>query len=98
MLLLPDETQVKPNKLVFKYHKPTEVERINPTDKEMNPEKWKFYDVDLDAVKEEIAKNVYFGRSAFTEEFTEAIKERNARQERRPEIGEYDPYDPHHEP
>jgi len=98
MQLLPEESTQKPNKLVFKYHKPNEVKTTYPTDKELNPEKWKFYDVDMDAVKEEIAKNVFIGKSAFTEEFSDLIKERNQRKEKRPEFGTYDPYDPHHEP
>ena len=98
MLLLPEEKLVKPNKLGFKYHKPTEVVRPNPTEKELNPEQWKFYDVDLDAVREEIAKNVFIGKSAFTEEFNDLLHERNARKEKRPEFGTYNPYDPHHEP
>jgi hypothetical protein len=47
-----DPEPVKPNKLVFKYHEPTEHEPQHPPQSVLNPGRWVFYDVDLDAVRE----------------------------------------------
>lgn len=53
----------KPNKLTFKMMLPTEPKERHLSDAELNPGKWVFYDVNLDAVREELAKNVYMGTS-----------------------------------
>lgn len=43
------------------------------TDKELNPERWHFYDVDLNKVREELAKDIYFvGKGADGKEVDQA--------------------------
>jgi len=38
---------------VFKYHKPSKgLEPPHTPEKELKPEKWRFYDFDLDAIRE----------------------------------------------
>ena len=57
---------------MFKYYKPAEVGPTNLTDSELNPGKWVFYDVDLDAVRAELARHIYFGvKNETSEEFKE---------------------------
>jgi hypothetical protein len=52
---------IKPNKLVFKYTVPIDHKPKHVPDSVLNPETWKYYDVNLDAVREELAKDVNFG-------------------------------------
>ena len=95
--LNPNYNVTKPNKLVFKYYKPTEHAPPNMPMGEANPGRWVFYDVDLDAVRAELATNVYLGakdetREEFAEreEFQRLLEEHIKRkQERRPEHGDY---------
>ena len=54
----PNYDMTKPNRLVFKYHQPSNVQPTNIPDKELHPEYWRFYDVDLDKVRAELAKNI----------------------------------------
>ena len=63
----------KPNKLVFKYYKPVEVGPQHVPEGKENPGRWVFYDVDLDAVRAELARHVYFGAK---DESQEEFKER----------------------
>ena len=87
----------KPNKLVFKYFKPVEQHPPNLPDGVVNRGRWVFYDVDLDAVRAELAQNIYIGAKDETrEEFAEreefqALLEAHIKrkQERRPEHGDY---------
>ena len=67
-------------------------------DSEANPGKWVFYDVDLDAVRAELAQNIYFGAK---NESPEEFKDREEFQQmleahikrinnRKPEHGDYE--------
>jgi hypothetical protein len=62
------------------------------------PERWEFYDVNLNAVKEEITKNVSMtgGMSKEKweehEQFMNLLSEHIRRLDRAPEAGEYDPH------
>lgn len=59
--LYPNYDIDKPNKLVFQYHEP--VKGLSPPhtpDKELMKEHWKFYDVNLNAIRAEIANDLYF--------------------------------------
>ena len=91
----------KPNKLVFKYYEPSK--DLSPThtpDKELYPGKWRFYDFDLDAVREEIAKEITFARNLTPdqfkdkEEFHNLLVEHIKRQDKKPAVGQYDPHKP----
>ena len=55
MDLYPSLAAVKPNKLVFKYTEPVDHKPRNVPEKELRPETWKYYDVNLDAVRAELA-------------------------------------------
>ena len=60
----------KPNKLVFKYFEPLQgLGPSNLTDAEIFPGKWKFYDFDLDAIRERVAWDIDFARNMNVEEF-----------------------------
>lgn len=61
--LHPNFDYDKPNKLTFQYHEPSNVRPIHTPEKELNPGKWKFYDFDLDVIKEEVAKDINFARN-----------------------------------
>lgn len=85
---------------MFKYYKPAEVGPKHVPDSVENPGRWVYYDVDLDAVRAELARNVYFGAK---DEDSEAFKEREEFQQmleahikrknnRRPEHADYEPY------
>lgn len=51
MELNPNYDIDKPNKLTIKMMPDTEVAPPNPPDKILNPEKWQFYDANLNAIK-----------------------------------------------
>jgi hypothetical protein len=53
----------KPNKLVPVFHKPSKIETAHTPEKIKNPGSWKFYDFDLNAIKEEIGKDITFARN-----------------------------------
>lgn len=84
----------KPNKGVFKYYEPTIVEPKNIPESKLHPEQWKFYDANLDAVREEATVHD-FARNLARDEFIaheEQAKELEAYLKRRtkiPEAGEY---------
>jgi hypothetical protein len=67
LFLEPDKP--KKNRLTFKYYKKTEHFPANIPDKVLNPGTWVYYDVDLDAVKEQLAKDYYFSGRMDPEEF-----------------------------
>jgi hypothetical protein len=82
------------NRLTFKYYKPVD-RKIKPQAKDEG--RWIFYDVDLDAVREALAKNVYLAQNMTQKEFKEhqefkTLLEEHIRRnnERRPEAGDYD--------
>jgi hypothetical protein len=71
----------------------------------MNPERWKYYDVNLDAVREEIAKDVNFGaKNENRDEYLERenlqflLEEHLKRKVKKPDPGTYDPRYPGEEP
>lgn len=51
--LEPDLQAIKPNVKGFKYMQPTEIQPEHIPDKDLFPEQWKHYDVDLNKVKED---------------------------------------------
>ena len=90
----------KPNKLVFAYHEPSkDLAPIHTPEKIRNPGKWQYYDINLDAVREEVAKEIAFARNLSLEEFKNKeeffhlLVEHNKRQEKRPVVGQYSPKD-----
>lgn len=92
----------KPNKGTFVYHEPsTDVGPIHIPDSKLFPPRWKYYDFDLDIIREEVAKEISFARNLEPtvfkekEEFFNLLVEHNRRQETRPGVGKYDPKDPH---
>lgn len=59
----------KSNKLVFKYHEPTDQRPPHAPESVLYPGKWQFYDVDLDVVREQLASgNVYMAGGGETQE------------------------------
>jgi hypothetical protein len=49
---------------VFKYHEPsTDLEPKNIPESKLNPGKWRFYDFDLDVIREEVAKDITFSKN-----------------------------------
>ena len=66
----PNYDYDKPNKLTFVYHEPSK--NISPKhtpDKETFPGVWRFYDFNLDAIREEVGKDISFARNLTLEEF-----------------------------
>jgi hypothetical protein len=62
--LYPNYNLDKEKKSVFKYHEPLkDLSPKHTPEKEHFPEKWKFYDFNLDTVREEIAKEIAFARN-----------------------------------
>lgn len=54
----------KPNKLTFAYHEPSkDLDPMHTPDKKLYPEKWRYYDIDLNVVREEVAKEITFARN-----------------------------------
>ena len=95
----------KPNKLTFAYCEPLSgLSPAHTPEKEKHPERWRFYDFDLDVVREELAKDISFARNLSLdefrgkEEFFNMLVEHNRRQEKRPPVGLYSPRDPFDKP
>lgn len=93
--LKPNYDYDKPNKGTFKYYEPTVVQPPNIPESKLHPENWKFYDPNLDAVREEaIAQD--FARNMTKDEFKTREEEFDAfmryrnRKNRQPEVGQYD--------
>ena len=60
--LFPQVAAILPNHMTFKYYEPSKgLGPQHTPDKVLNPGNWKFYQIDLDAVKEQVATNVYLG-------------------------------------
>ena len=65
-----------------------------------NPGEWKYYDVNLDAVREQLTQNVHLagglGKDEFAErqEYLDVLTTYLARRSRIPEAGEYEPTKP----
>jgi hypothetical protein len=60
----------KPNKMVFQYHEPSQgLEPAHTPDKKLYPGRWMYYDFDLDAVREEVAKDISFARNLSINDF-----------------------------
>ena len=89
----------KPNKLVFQYHEPSkDLDPMHTPEKKIFKEHWKFYDVNLDAIRAEVADDLYFhpihlSKEEFLskQEFYAMLVEHIKRQEKRPAVGKYDP-------
>lgn len=85
--------------MTFKYYEPSkDIAPKHTPDKVKNPGRWKFYDVDLDAVKEQLAQNVFIagGKDIDTykehEEFINILNTYiNKVNNKRPEVGQYEP-------
>ena len=85
--------------MTFKYYQPSK--DLGPThtpEKVKNPGNWRYYDLDLDAVRGEIARNVYLGGALEREKFIEHEEFMNILttyldkvKNRKPEAGEYNP-------
>jgi hypothetical protein len=96
--LYPNYDYDKPNKGTFKYHEPSkDLKPLHTPEKELFPEQWRHYDYDLDAVREQVAKEMTFARNLTAEEFKEKeefhsmLVEHMRRREKRPEAGHYNP-------
>ena len=76
MLLFPNYDIDKPNKLVFGYHPETTVRPPHVPAKEIFPEQWKFYDAEVDAVRERIVTGGGFAQGLEFAEFKEAEEKR----------------------
>ena len=73
--MFPNIKAILPNHMSFKYYEPVEVGPQHMPDKLKNPGKWKYYDVDLDAVRAQIFQNIYFsGKDTDKEGFEEMEK------------------------
>ena len=97
--LYPDYDYDKTKKLVPVYKEPSNVRPIHVPDKITNPEKWKFYDPNLDAIKEvqqpyDFAQNLK--RDEFLEkvEFNKDLEEYIQRHTKEPGVYSYDPQEP----
>ena len=67
--IFPNYDVDKPNKLVFQYHEPTKgLEPPHTPEKEIFQGNWRYYDVNLDAIKAEVAKDIYFGGKEMSQE------------------------------
>ena len=98
--LNPSMEAILPNHMTFKYFE--ESKDIGPKhtpDKVKNPGEWKYYDVDLNAVREQVAQNIYLGgeKDLTQEQYLE--KENflnvlstylNRVRDKKPEVGQYD--------
>lgn len=84
--------------MAFKYYEPsTDLGPKHMPDSVANPGQWKFYEVNLDAVKEEVANNVFIAGGMNKEDFEERedflevlrtyIDRKN---NKKPEAGQYD--------
>jgi len=87
------------NSLEFKWKLPTELTHVR--DEDIANIHWRYYDVNLDAVREEIAKDVNFGVKRETkdefkdrEEFNHLLEEHMRRRDWAPDMGKYDPVNP----
>jgi len=94
--LEPNYDVIKPRIPGFAYHEPVQLEGpAYPSEAELNPGEWKFYDVNLGAIKPEVG-DVEFAGGLTRDQFAEREEEHKqfldyqARQARGPEVGQYD--------
>ena len=98
--LYPNADTILPNHMSFKYYEPSkDLGPKHMPDAVANPGSWKFYEVNLDAIKEEVATNVYFGGAASMtkdefsdrEDFLEVLRTYlDRKNNKKPEAGQYD--------
>lgn len=51
-----------PNHMTFKYYEPSkDLEPQHTPEKVKNPGRWRFYEVDLDKVREQVSRDIYLG-------------------------------------
>ncbi|CAI2361097.1 unnamed protein product [Moneuplotes crassus] len=93
--LEPDFDHDKPNKGVPLYKEPTDVKPLWTPDKEKNPERWKFYDQNLDAIKEvqnamNFAENLSRDDFISKDEYLKDLEKYKERHTKAPDIYSYD--------
>ena len=60
--LYPNYKPILPNHMTFKYFEPSkDIGPKHAPEKEKFPGQWKYYDVNLDAIKDQVSTNVYLG-------------------------------------
>ncbi|KRW99078.1 hypothetical protein PPERSA_07331 [Pseudocohnilembus persalinus] len=70
--LNPNIEAIKPNiKGNVKLHEPSDVQPQHPSDNMLFPEKWQFYDGNLDSIKEKIGQPISFAGNKDRDEFLE---------------------------
>lgn len=95
--LYPDFDHDKPNKLVAKMMPDSDVKPKNIPDKVLNPEHWKYYDDNLDMIKEVPAAHT-FGSNLTLEERLKTDLERKQKEEfdhrnyKEADMTTYDPF------
>ena len=102
MPLYPNADAILPNHMTFKYYEPSkDLGPQHTPEKIKNPGEWKYYEVDLNAIKEQVATNVYIGGGLNKEEFEEheefltVLKTYLDRvNNKKPEPGQYDAQKP----
>lgn len=68
----PNFDHDKPKKLVFQYHEPSkDLSPAHTPESKLNPGKWRFYNYDLNVVREELAKEITFAKNLTLEQFAE---------------------------
>ena len=67
MYLVPELP--KKNRLIFKYMPKTEHGPVHMPDSVANPGRWRYYDVDLDAVREQLTQDYLFAGGMNKKEF-----------------------------
>jgi hypothetical protein len=101
MPLFPNAKAILPNHMTFKYFEPSkDIGPKNIPEKELNPGKWRYYDVNLDAIKEQVSNNIYIGgaKDMTQEQFLENEDFLNVlrayidrTKNKKPGVGKYDP-------
>jgi len=91
----PNYDVTKPRAPGFVYHKPVELEGpAHLPESVLHPEQWKFYDINIDAIKPEVG-DVEFAGGLNRDEFIEKEDDHNqflayrARQIKKPAVGQY---------
>eukprot|EP01017_Pseudomicrothorax_dubius_P035619 TRINITY_DN5021_c0_g1_i1.p1 TRINITY_DN5021_c0_g1~~TRINITY_DN5021_c0_g1_i1.p1 ORF type:complete len:329 (-),score=69.09 TRINITY_DN5021_c0_g1_i1:11-997(-) len=94
----PNHTAVLPRKPAFVYHLPVELEGpAHPPDNLVFQEHWKFYDVDINVVKEATAWQIALAKNLTREEYLIREEDYNefkaylGRQRKHPQVGQYRP-------
>jgi hypothetical protein len=99
VMLYPDDSAVKPNKLAFQYHEPTVIVPPHLPEALLHPEKWRFYDPNTD-LKFDNPPTTDFAGGVKYDQYQDLEKDKEAREGylRRltndkpvPAVGTYDP-------